>query len=49
MDKVTFFESIDTDGNTIEHAFIDKGNGESISMHKSTYDEMTAQQESIAE
>jgi hypothetical protein len=49
MDKVTFFESIDTDGNTIEHAFIDKGNGESISMHKSTYDEMIAQQELAAE
>ena len=38
MDKVTF---IKVDG--IEHAIIDRGNGEFTSMHKSTYDELQAE------
>ena len=37
MDKVTFIE---VDG--IEHAIIDRGNGEFTSMHKSTYDAQQA-------
>jgi hypothetical protein len=37
------------DGTEIEHAIIDRGNGEFTSMLKSTYDEMIAQQESAAE
>ncbi len=37
MDKVTFIE-IDN----VEHAIIDKGNGEFTSMLKSTYDELKA-------
>jgi hypothetical protein len=48
MDKVIFFEVEDTDGNVIEHAIIDRGNGESTSMHKSTYDEMIAKQEALS-
>ena len=40
MDKVTFIE---VDG--IEHAIIDRGNGEFTSMHKSTYDAQQAQLE----
>jgi hypothetical protein len=37
MDKVTFIE---VDG--VEHAIIDRGNGEFTSMLKSTYDESKA-------
>ena len=40
MDNVKFVT--DADGN--EHAIIDKGNGEFVSMFKSTYDELQAQQ-----
>jgi hypothetical protein len=40
MDNVTFIE---VEG--VEHAIIDRGNGEFTSMLKSTYDEMIAQQE----
>ena len=35
MDKVTFIKV-----NEVEHAIIDRGNGESTWMLKSTYDEM---------
>lgn len=42
MDNVTFIE---VDG--VEHAIIDRGNGEFTSMLKSTYDEMIAAQENI--
>jgi hypothetical protein len=38
MDKVTFITI-----NEIEHAIIDRGNGEFTSMHKSTYDELQAE------
>ena len=40
MDNVTFITV-----NEIEHAIIDRGNGEYTSMLKSTYDEMTAKRE----
>ena len=38
MDKVTFITI-----NEIEHAIIDRGNGEFTSMLKSTYDELQAE------
>lgn len=38
MDNVTFI----TDSKGIEHAIIDRGNGEFTSMLKSTYDELQA-------
>ena len=38
MDDVTFI----TDTKGIEHAIIDRGNGEFTSMLKTTYDEMQA-------
>ena len=41
MDNVTFFTD-ELDG--IEHAIIDRGNGEFTSMPKSTYDAMQAEQ-----
>ncbi len=41
MSNVNFV--IDVDG--VEHAIIDRGNGEFTSMLKSTYDEMIAQRE----
>ena len=44
MDKVTYIE-IESFGKIVEHAIIDRGNGEFTSMLKSTYDEMIAQQE----
>jgi hypothetical protein len=45
MEKVTFIEVEDTiSGNLIEHAIIDRGNGEFTSMLKSTYDAMQAEQ-----
>jgi hypothetical protein len=44
MDNVTFIEVIGIDGVEVEHAIIDRGNGEYTSMLKSTYDEMQAQQ-----
>ena len=40
MDNVTFI----TDEFEIEHAIIDRGNGEFTSMLKSTYDAMQAEQ-----
>jgi hypothetical protein len=40
MDNVTFIE---VEG--VEHAILDRGNGEYTSMLKSTYDEMQAEQE----
>jgi hypothetical protein len=41
MDKVTFIK--DADG--IEHAIIDRGNGEFTSMLKETYDKMVTDAE----
>jgi hypothetical protein len=40
MDKVTFVELENFDGDLVEHAIIDRGNGEFTSMLKSTYDEL---------
>ena len=49
MDNVSFVIIVNSLGNEIEHAIIDRGNGEYTSMLKSTYDEMIAQQELAAE
>ena len=49
MNNVTFIKIISVDGLEQEHAIIDRGNGESTSMLKSTYDEMIAQQEHLTE
>lgn len=44
MDNVKFIEIPQIDGSVIEHAVIDRGNGEFTSMPKSVYDEMIANQ-----
>ena len=44
MDNVTFVTRTNIDGSEVEHAIIDRGNGEFTSMLKSTYDEMIANQ-----
>ena len=44
MENVSFIKVAGFDGVEIEHAIIDRGNGEYTSMLKSTYDEMIAQQ-----
>ena len=41
MDNVTFIE-VETLEEVVEHAIIDRGNGEYTSMLKSTYDEQQA-------
>ena len=43
MENVTYVE-IEFFGETVEHAIIDRDNGEFTSMLKSTYDELKAQQ-----
>lgn len=48
MSNITFIK-IEEMGVEIEHAIIDRGNGEYTSMLKSTYDEMIAQQEHLTE
>ena len=45
MHNVTFIKVTGIDGVEIEHAIIDRGNGEFTSMLKSTYDEMMARNE----
>jgi hypothetical protein len=42
MDNVTFITITGQDGTEVEHAIIDRGNGEFTSMLKSTYDELKA-------
>jgi hypothetical protein len=43
MDNVTFIKITDPlTGDVTEHAIIDRGNEEFTSMHKSTYDELKA-------
>jgi hypothetical protein len=43
MDNVTFIETTDPmTGEVVEHAIIDRGNGEFTSMLKSTYEEQQA-------
>ena len=45
MENVSFIEVKDSmTGEIIEHAIIDRGNGEYTSMLKSTYDAMQAEQ-----
>ena len=43
MKNVTFIQ-VETMGQIVEHAIIDRGNGEFTSMLKSTYDAMQAEQ-----
>jgi len=45
MENVTFIKVAGFDGLEVEHAIIDRGNGEFTSMLKSTYDEMIARNE----
>ncbi len=45
MNNVTFVKFLAADGSEVEHAIIDRGNGEYTSMLKSTYDEMIARNE----
>ena len=42
MDKVEFIKVNNSNGVEVEHAIIDRGNGEFTSMLKSTYDELKA-------
>ena len=42
MDNVTFIEIELPNGEIVEHALIDRGNGEFTSMPKSIYDEQQA-------
>lgn len=42
MDNVSFIKVTGIDGVEVEHAIIDRGNGEFTSMLKSTYDAMQA-------
>ncbi len=44
MDKVEFIKVVGIDGIEVEHAIIDRGNGEYTSMLKSTYEAMQAEQ-----
>jgi hypothetical protein len=43
MDKVTFISIEGSDGVEVEHAIIDRGNGEYTSMPKSEYDRIQAE------
>jgi hypothetical protein len=44
MNKITFIEITEINGTKVQHALIDRGNGEFTSMLKSTYDAMQAEQ-----
>ena len=44
MNNISFIKVTNSIGEEIEHAIIDRGNGEYTSMLKSTYDEMIAAQ-----
>jgi hypothetical protein len=44
MDNVTFIKVTGLDGIEVEHAIIDRGNGEFTSMTKAHYDAMQAEQ-----
>ena len=48
MDNVTFIEIAGIDGVEVEHAIIDRGNGEFTSMLKSTYEAQQAAQATLA-
>jgi hypothetical protein len=43
MDKVSYIKVAGADGVDVEHAIIDRGNGEFTSMLKSTYDAIQAE------
>jgi hypothetical protein len=42
MNNVTFVKFLAADGSEVEHAIIDRGNGEFTSCLKETYDKMVA-------
>jgi hypothetical protein len=44
MDNVTFIKIAGLDGVEVEHAIIDRGNGEFTSMSKAEYDRRQAEQ-----
>ena len=44
MDNVSFITVAGIDGVEVEHAIIDRGNGDFTSMLKSTYDALQAEQ-----
>jgi hypothetical protein len=44
MDNVSFIKITNSLGEEVEHAIIDRGNGEYTSMLKSTYDAIQAEQ-----
>ena len=44
MDNVTFIEIENSLGEVVEHAIIDRGNGEFTSMTKEHYDKLQAEQ-----
>ena len=48
MDKVSFIKVDDINGNPLDFAIIDKGEGAYTSMLKSTYDEQQAAQATLA-
>jgi hypothetical protein len=49
MEKVTFTKLKGIDGVEVEHAIIDRGNGEFTSMLKSTYDELQAEASKVVD
>ena len=49
MDKVTFIKLAGLDGVELEHAIIDRGNGEFTSMLKFTYDELQAEASEVVD
>jgi hypothetical protein len=49
MDNVTFIKVDGIDGVEIEHAIIDRGNGEFTSMTKAHYEELQAAKEVTAD
>jgi hypothetical protein len=49
MDNVTFIKVDGIDGVEIEHAIIDRGNGEFTSMTKAHYEELEAAKEVMAD
>ena len=48
MDNVSFIKIVGIDGVEVEHAIIDRGNGEFTSMLKSIYDAQQAAQSTLA-
>jgi hypothetical protein len=42
MDKVSFIKIVNSAGDDVEHAIIDRGNGEFTSMTKAYYEELKA-------